>query len=68
MRVNNDPTEENFATLTNVLSNGGQINFASAAGIGQVSCNHDYYHGHKKLVGRKKESVEPIEQGTFTNC
>ncbi len=48
MRPNHYPLEENIATLTDVLSNGRQINLASAAGIGRARCNHDYYCGHEK--------------------
>ena len=34
MRANNDPSEGMFATLTDILCNGGCINLTSAAGIG----------------------------------
>ncbi len=36
MRANNDPSESNFATFTDVLCNSGQISIDSAAGIGQA--------------------------------
>ncbi len=36
MRANNDPSEGNFATFTNVLCNSGRISIDSAAGIGQA--------------------------------
>ena len=65
MRANNDPSDENFATLTDVLSNEGQINFSNSASIGQARCNHDHFCGHEKVVGRKNGSIEPNELGTF---
>ncbi len=36
MRANNDPSEGNFATFTDVLCNSGRISIDSAAGIGQA--------------------------------
>ncbi len=36
MRANNDPSEGNFATFTNVLCDSGRISIDSAAGIGQA--------------------------------
>lgn len=35
-RANNDPSEGNFATFTDVLCGGGCISIGSAAGIGQA--------------------------------
>jgi hypothetical protein len=52
MQANNDPSEGMFATFTDKLCNGGRINLASAAGIGQARYNHDYYCGHEDLVGK----------------
>jgi hypothetical protein len=39
MRANNDPSEGNFATFTDVLCNSGRISIDSAAGIGQARYN-----------------------------
>ena len=69
MQANNDPSEGMFATFTDKLCNGGRINLASAAGIGQAQYNHDYYCGHEDLVGKGKQhknnNPSPSGLGTF---
>jgi hypothetical protein len=67
MRANNDPSEGNFATFTNVLCNSGRISIDSAAGIGQaqhnkdLDCNHGCY-----VTGQKSRSTDQsTENGAF---
>jgi hypothetical protein len=67
MRANNDPSEGNFATFTNVLCNSGQISIDSTAGIWQalynkdLDCNHGCY-----VTGRKgRRTDESTENGAF---
>jgi hypothetical protein len=53
-RENNDPSEGNFETFTDVLCNGARISIDSAAGIGQARYNKDLNHNHALFVtGRK---------------
>ena len=53
-RANNDPSEGNFATFTNVLCTSNCIILGSAAGIGQARYNKDMNRNHHLLVtGRK---------------
>ena len=56
-RANNNPSEGNFATFTDVLCNGGRISIDSAAGIGQSRYNKDLNCNHALFVtGRKSKS------------
>jgi hypothetical protein len=66
-RANNDPSEGNFATFTDVLCNGGRISINSAAGIGQACYNKDLSHNHALFVtGQKSKSKnKPTEMGSF---
>ena len=54
MRANNDPSEGNFATFTDVLCNSGRISIDSAAGIGQARYNKDLYRDHGRFITRGK--------------
>ena len=67
MRANNDPSEGNFATFTDVLCTGGRISIDSAAGIGQARYNKDLHRDHASFVtGRKsKKTTQPTETGAF---
>lgn len=67
-RANNDPSEGNFATFTDVLCGGGCISISSAAGIGQARYNKDMHQNHQQLVtGRKSKSTSEnrVELGLF---
>ena len=67
MRANNDPSEGNFATFSDVLRYGGRIDLMSAAGIGQMRYNKDMKRDLASLVtGRKsKKATKPPELGLF---
>ncbi len=67
MRANNDPSEGNFTTFTNVLCNSGQISIDSAAGIGRAQYNKDLEHNHGCFVtrGRNKCKDQSTETGAF---
>ena len=67
MRANNDPSEGNVATFTDVLRYGGRINLMNAAGIGQIRCNKDTKRDLASLVsGRNsKKATQPPELGLF---
>ena len=54
MRANNDPSEGNFATFTDVLCNSGQISIDSATAIGQAQYNNDLNHNHGCYVSSRK--------------
>ena len=54
MRANNNPSEGNFATFTDVLCNSGRISIDSAAGIGQARYNKDLYRDHGRFITRGK--------------
>ncbi len=62
-----DPSEGNFATFTNVLSNSGQTSIDSAAGIGQARYNKDLDCNHGCFVtrGRNKSRDQSTETGAF---
>jgi hypothetical protein len=61
-RANNDPSEGNFATFTDVLCTSNRISLGSAAGIGQTRYNKDMNRNHHKLVtGRKYNESESKE-------
>jgi hypothetical protein len=53
-RANNDPSEGNFATFTDVLCNGGRKSINSAAGIGQARYNKDLNCNHALFVTGQK--------------
>jgi hypothetical protein len=67
MRANNDPSEGNFVTFTDVLCTGGHIAPDSAAGIGQARYNRDLNCNHELFVtGQKSKSKsKPTETGAF---
>jgi hypothetical protein len=69
MRANNDPSEGNFATFTDVLCNSGRISIDSAAGIGQARYNKDLDqdHGHFSTRGKGKgaRSDQSAQTGAF---
>jgi hypothetical protein len=69
MRANNDPSEGNFATFTDVLCNSGRISIDSAAWIGQARYNKDLNCNHGRFVtGRKDKGTrtdQSAETGTF---
>ncbi len=67
MRANNDPSEDNFATFTNVLCNTMRISIDSAAGISQARYNKDLKHNHGCFVtrGRNKSKDQSTETGAF---
>ncbi len=67
MRANNDPSEGNFATFTEVLCNSGQISIDSAAGIGQARYNKDLDCNHGCFVtrGRNRSRDQSTETGAF---
>ncbi len=67
MQANNDLSEGNFATFTDVLCTGGHISIDSAAGIGQARYNKDLNHDHASFVtGRKsKKTTRPTETGAY---
>ena len=67
MRANNNPSEGNFATFTDVLCTGGHIAPDSAAGIGQARYNRDLNCNHELFVtGQKSKSKsKPTETGAF---
>ena len=54
LRATNDPSEGSFATLTDVLCNGGRISLLAAAGIGQMRYNGDMRRNHELAVTGKK--------------
>ena len=54
LRATNDPLEGSFATLTDVLCNGGRISLLAAAGIGQMRYNGDMRRNHELAVTGKK--------------
>jgi hypothetical protein len=66
-RANNNQSEGNFATFTDVLCNGGHISINSAAGMGQASYNKDLNCNHALFVtGQKSKSKnKPTEMGSF---
>ena len=59
MRANNNPSEGNFATFTDVLRCGGRIDLMSAAGIGQIRYNKDMNHDLANLVTGRKSNKAP---------
>jgi hypothetical protein len=67
MKANNDPSEGNFATFTDVLCTGGRISIDSAAGIGQARYNKDLHRDHVSFVtGQKsKTTTQPTEKGAY---
>ena len=67
IRANNDPSEGNFATFTDVLCTGGRISIDSAAGIGQARYNKDLHRDHASFVtGRKSKKTTPqTETGAY---
>ncbi len=69
-RANNDPSEGNFATFTDVLCGGGCISIGGAAGIGQARYNKDMNQNHQQLVtGRKSKSTsEKREELGLFHC
>ena len=54
LHATNDPSEGSFATLTDVLCNGGRISLLAAAGIGQMRYNGDMRRNHELAVTGKK--------------
>jgi hypothetical protein len=66
-RANNDPSEGNFSTFTDVLCNGEHISINSAAGIGQARYNKDLNRNHALFVtgGKGKSKSKPTEMGSF---
>ena len=66
-RANNDPSEVNFATFTDILYNGGRISLESAAGIGQSRYNKYMARDHAKFMTGRKSQVDLLtpELGTF---
>ncbi len=67
MRANNNPSEGNFATFTDVLCTGGCISIDSVAGIGRARYNKDLYRDHVSFVtGQKsKTTTQPTEMGAY---
>ena len=67
MRANNNPSEGNFATFSDVLRYGGRIDLMNAAGIGQMRYNKDMKRDLTSLVsGRNsKKATQPPELGLF---
>jgi hypothetical protein len=66
MRANNDPSEGNFATFTNVLCTGGGTSIDSAAGIGQARYNKDLRDHVSFVTGQKsKTTTQPTETGAY---
>ena len=56
MRAANDPSEETFATFSDILCNAGQINLQSASGVGQARYNKDFSRMHEQFItGRKAQ-------------
>jgi hypothetical protein len=67
MRANNDPSEGNFATFTNVFCNFGWISIDSAAGIRQARYYKDLDCIHGCFVTRGKKSRR-TDQSTDTGA
>jgi hypothetical protein len=66
MRANNDLSEGNFATFTDLLCNYGRISIDSAAGIGQTRYNKDQRNrGCFVTRGRNKRKDQSTETGAF---
>ncbi len=67
MRANNDPSEGNFATFTDVLCNSGRTSNDSAAGIRQARYNKDLNRNHGYFVtrGRNKSRNQSTETWAF---
>ena len=66
-RANNDTSEGNFVTFTDIICNGGRISLKSAAGIGQSRYNKDMARDHAKFMTGRKSKVDLLtpELGTF---
>jgi hypothetical protein len=52
--ANNDPSEGNFVTFTDILCSGGHINLSSASDIGRMQYNKDMVQCHIVQKGRSK--------------
>ena len=68
MRANNDPSEGNFATFTDVLCNSGRISIDSAAGIGQARYNKDLNRNHGRFVTGRKDKGTRTDQSAETGA
>jgi hypothetical protein len=67
MQANNDPSEGNFATFTDVLCDSGRILIDSAAGIVQARYNKDLDHNHGRFItrGKGRRTDQSAETGSF---
>ena len=68
MRANNNPSEGNFATFTDVLCNSGRISIDSAAGIGRARYNKDLNCNHGRFVMGRKDKGTRTDQSAETGA